>query len=278
MPTLAEAQAEARASGRLILVTTTKPDCSICDKFMHEIAPACGTRLNQVAVSYVYDILRPESARLDNALRNNLLGAILMPLVGFFTADLAWVHGFGGPRSAQEFMGDIETAARMQPRRTAALRSVSGPAVAMVSFVNEYGETEWAEPANVWPKPVDALGAQPALAQVPAMPPATPPTAVMGSDPVVAAAEPQPAIGPDVAVVAGTPGPDPQGGWSPPAPLPVEPGPSVVAEPAIPTVAVAPNPVPEPAPAPPVLASEQNLPAPCRRSPPLSRARSLRWR
>jgi hypothetical protein len=286
VPTLAEAQAEARASGRLILVTTTKPDCGICDKFMHEIAPACGTRLNQVAVSYVYDIMRPESARLDHALRNNLPGAILMPLVGFFTADLAWVHGFGGPRTAQEFMGDIETASRMQPRRNAALRSVSGPATAMVSFVNEYGETEWSEPANVWPKPVDALGAQPTLAQVPAagvpagaMPPPTPSAAVTGSDPVasnpvasdpVAAAspEPQPAIGPEVAVVPGTVGVDPQG-WSPPAPAP-EPGmpepaiaqPVIVADAELPTVTPAPDPVPQPAPPPPVLASESNLPAP----------------
>ncbi len=203
---LADAQAQARSSGRLILVGSTKPGCTLCEKFMDEIAPQCGGRLNQLAVAYVYDIMRPENSRIDQLLRRNLLGAILMPLVGFVTADLVWVHGFAGPRTAQEFMGDIETAARLHPRRLASLRSVNGPALAQVSFVNEFGETEWSAPADVWPKPQDALGAQPALAV--AAPSTTPAAGVLAAAPATF-----PAVSPEP--VASEPVADPAVGWSP---------------------------------------------------------------
>lgn len=218
--TLAEAQAEARASGRLLFVTTTKPDCSICDKFMHEVAPSGGARLNDVAVAYVYDILNPESSRLDAALRANLPGAVLMPLAGFLTPDMGWVHGFSGPRTTQEFLADIEVAARMQPRRTAVLRSASGPALARVSFVNEFGETEWSQAADAWPTPQDALGGAPVLAQVPVVP--TPAEPAPASTPTVVVIEP-PAAAPD-AVRSGGPVADPEAQeWSAPAPVPAAP-------------------------------------------------------
>ncbi|MFM8979841.1 MAG: hypothetical protein ACKOSS_05195, partial [Planctomycetia bacterium] len=176
------------------------------------------------AVAYVYDILSPESSRLDAAMRANLPGAVLMPLAGFLTPDLGWVHGFSGPRTTQEFLADIEVAARMQPRRTAVLRSASGPALARVSFVNEFGETQWSQAADAWPTPQDALGGAPVLAQVPVLPSAaTPPPPSVPT--VVVIEPPAPAAGasPD-AVRSGGPVADPEAQeWSAPAPLPAAP-------------------------------------------------------
>jgi hypothetical protein len=223
---LADAQAEARSTGRVLLIGTTKAGCTLCDKFMHTIAPRCGGRLNQVAVAFLYDIERdprndPEVGRLDRLMRANLPGAILMPLVGFVTSDLAWVHGFGGPRTEQEFMGDIETAARMHPRRSASARSVSGPAMALVTYVNEFGESESSAPADAWPKPLDAMGPQPVLAVVPSTP-VEPAARIAGAPP--SAPQPEISAAPVVArsesgsMPDGAPSADPATGWSAPPP------------------------------------------------------------
>lgn len=169
---LADAQAEARASGKMILVASTKPRCSLCVKFKEQIAPAAGSELARVAVGYVYDITRPEVRDVDRLLRANLRGADLMPLVGFITPELGWVHGFWGARTVQQFRGDIARAASIHPVRTAAVR-VQGPTPAPRSaaldgagFVtNEFGEREWGRASDIWPQgdpePIDAITGAP---------------------------------------------------------------------------------------------------------------------
>lgn len=218
---IAEAQAAARASGKLILVGSTKPGCSLCDKFAHTTAPQCWGRLGQVAVPYMYDITRPEDARVDGTLRANLRGAALMPLVGFLTPDLQWVHGFSGPRSVEEFLGDIESARRIYPVHAAALPKealITGAATAMV---NEYGENEWSAPAD-WPMPEDALGPVAAAAPPPAAPPAVEPVAAAAPtpaptvEPTPAPVEPAPVVAAE-APPAPAPSADPAAGWSQPA-------------------------------------------------------------
>ncbi len=37
---LADAQADARAQGKLLLVMSTKPNCGLCDKFKTQVVPA----------------------------------------------------------------------------------------------------------------------------------------------------------------------------------------------------------------------------------------------
>lgn len=165
---ISDAQAQARAQGKLILVASTKPGCSLCDIFAHQTAPACAGDLSRVAVAYIYNILKPEDGRVDRTLRTNLPGAAVMPLVGFLTPDLQWVTGFWGPRSVSEFMGDIATARRSQPV-SAAQAEPTPPAGPLTAFVNEYGETEWSAPADVWPAPKDALAGEPAIAAAPAV-------------------------------------------------------------------------------------------------------------
>ena len=235
---IADAQAEARAQGKLILVGSTKPDCGLCDKFAHTTAPQCWSRLSQVAVPYMYDILHPEAPRVDQTLRANLKGCALMPLVGFLTPDLNWVHGFWGPRSVTEFMGDIESARRIYPVHAAALPAPAPIENAPTAMLNEYGEREWSAPAD-WPAPEDALGP---VADVGT--PATEP------EPIAPAAEPVAA-----APVEPAPAAERQAGWSAPASsAPV--GPAIAAAPAIYTpppsapVASAPPVAPAPAAAP----------------------------
>jgi len=161
-----DAQAEARATGKLILAVSTKPRCGMCEKFKTKTAPSAAGELNRAAVGYIYDITRPEVREVDQVLRAHLRGADLMPLVGFLTPDLGWVHGFWGARSVEEFRGDIATARRIHPVRTAQVVQpdrVPGPALAAV--VNEFGEPEWSLPADVWPQgdrqPIDAITGAP---------------------------------------------------------------------------------------------------------------------
>jgi hypothetical protein len=211
---IADAQAAARAQGKLILVGSTKDGCGLCDKFAHTTAPQCWSRLSQVAVPYMYDIQQydtsvPDNVRVDRTLRANLRGAALMPLVGFLTPDLQWVHGFSGPRSVAEFMGDIESARRIYPVHAAALPSPAPIESAPTAMLNEFGETEWSAPAD-WPAPEDALGP---VAGVSA--PAAPAT------PASRAVEPAPSAAEPVAVAPVEPAPapaaDPAAGWSDPA-------------------------------------------------------------
>jgi hypothetical protein len=115
-----EAQAVARAEGKLVLAASTRAGCGLCERFRSETAPQCSGQLSQVAVGYVYDIGRPEMGQVDHAIRSRLSGARLMPLVGFLTPDMEWVHGFWGGRTPQQFLGDIDHVRRVRPARVAA--------------------------------------------------------------------------------------------------------------------------------------------------------------
>ena len=167
---LADAQAQARASGKLILVASTKPGCTLCEKFKNQIVPSVAGEAGAMSVGYTYDITRPEVRQVDQILRANLPGASLMPLVGFLTADLQWVHGFWGARTTQEFRGDMGSASRLNPRRSAQaapMRTVGDTRTAIAAVTNEYGESEWIPAGDVWPagadpEPIDAITGTPA--------------------------------------------------------------------------------------------------------------------
>lgn len=167
---IADAQAEARASGKLILVLSTKPRCGLCEKFKTQIVPQVAGQCQSMAVGYIYDITPPirdpAISAVDRTLRANLRGADLMPLVGFLTPELRWVHGFYGARSVAQFQGDMAAAKRIYPVASAGLNArVGGPRMATV--VNEYGEPEWSAPGDVWPveepEPIDAITGYPEI-------------------------------------------------------------------------------------------------------------------
>ena len=191
---LADAQARARQTGKLILVSSTKPGCTLCDQFKNQIVPAVAAEADAISVGYVYDITRPEVRQVDQILRANLKDASLMPLIGFLTPDLRWVHGFWGARTVQQFRGDIATAAQASGRRTADAGGPAGPigtvqgddGSRLASVVNEYGEQEWSLPGDVWPagedpEPIDAITGTPDADDA-----ADAVSAAMGAAPVVA--------------------------------------------------------------------------------------------
>lgn len=209
---LADAQAEARRTGRLILCLSTKPGCTLCDKFKDQIVPQTRGRVAPMAVGYVYDIRRPEVPQVDQTLRANLRGATLMPLVGFLTPELRWVHGFWGPTDAGQFAGDIRTARGIYPVRTLSVVPTGTPdTTGMVAVVNEFGEREWSLPGDVWateaPEPEDAITGRPVPSGAPGQPAGAPlpaDTPVLADAPALAptplAIDPGPvASGPPVA-------------------------------------------------------------------------------
>jgi len=106
-PELAAVRATASSSGRCILVASTKPGCSLCEKFMKEVAPKLADEVNKLAATYAFDITAPEDEGIDRLLRKNLAGARLMPLVGFVTPDGLWIHGFWGGQSPERFAEDL---------------------------------------------------------------------------------------------------------------------------------------------------------------------------
>jgi hypothetical protein len=226
---IADAQMAARAQGKLILVGSTKPGCGLCEKFRTQIVPAASVNLDAVAVGYFYDITRPEDPRVDRVLRANLPNATLMPLVGFLTPDLQWVHGFWGGRDVGQFLSDIAVARRIYPVTVAVLpEAAAGPVE--VAVVNEYGETEWSAPGDVWPAAEDAIGPEEtlAVATAPAAPtlvPSAPAFPPVGSSAIVATQAPAPIV------VAPPP---PAAPVEPPAPVAAPPAPSVEAPAAAP--------------------------------------------
>jgi hypothetical protein len=109
---ISEARAAARAEGKMILVTSTKPSCSLCKKLRNKVIPQIKQELSKGCVFYVYDITRPENGTVDRLVRAKLPNARLMPLSGFMTADMRWLHGFFGGTDTRQLMGDYRTALR----------------------------------------------------------------------------------------------------------------------------------------------------------------------
>ncbi len=69
--------------------------------------------LGQSVVGYYDDVDRDAGSQAFWALRNNLSSAVTLPLVGFFTPDLRWVHGFSGHTDSTKFRSDVERARTM---------------------------------------------------------------------------------------------------------------------------------------------------------------------
>jgi hypothetical protein len=201
--TLAAAQAEARAHGKLILAEASHPGCGLCEKFKTRTVPANEALASSVAVGYFFDLTAPEDRRVASLLRANLKKADLMPLVGFLTPDLQWVHGFWGQDAVSNFPAQVAVArGSVRARPIAAAEPAPPPVPAegatLVAFVNEYGEPEWGPADEV--VPVDALSgtdaaaaAALALASPAAPPPVSHPTPEPA--PVLATAPALPTVG-----------------------------------------------------------------------------------
>ena len=109
-----DAVAEARRTGRLIYCLSTKPDCHMCEAVRDESVAAYSSDMQRFCVGYMYNILNPDKnpqiSRVDGVLRRNLVGYSMMPLTGWVTPDLQWVHGFHGWKKPDEFRGEMTRA------------------------------------------------------------------------------------------------------------------------------------------------------------------------
>jgi hypothetical protein len=112
---LADAQAQARQEGKLILVGSTKPSCGLCDKFKEDVLPQAQVEARQITVGYLVDAMNPEAPQIWQMLKDNLPQARLMPLIGIVTPDLRWVTGFSGPTDVNMLHSALATARRNLP-------------------------------------------------------------------------------------------------------------------------------------------------------------------
>ena len=111
---IAQAKSAARSQGKMIFVIAVKPNCTLCDKLKRSVIPPIASQLAQKCVIYTYDITktrqRPASRPVDRTVRANLPGAYLMPLTGFVTPELRWLHGFFGSTTGRQVLSTMNTA------------------------------------------------------------------------------------------------------------------------------------------------------------------------
>lgn len=199
---LADAQADARRTGRLIMATSTRSGCTLCERFKDGVVPQTQASVAAIATGYLYDIGAPEVPQVDRTLRDNLVGAQKMPLVGFLTPELGFVHGFWGATDASRFQAVVQQTAQRYPSAGSRRRTATPPG-ARTAVVNEFGETEWSVPGDVWAPgseiaPEDAITGRPVPSGTPALGPTTRPIATQppGPGPVTPTTQPNPATQP----------------------------------------------------------------------------------
>lgn len=119
----ADAQREARRTGKLIFVEAGRRSCSMCNKFCREVLPsrAVCQRIARIAVGYAAEIDHPEAA-ITPIVRTQFAKARMLPLVWFMTPDGRFVAGFWGKRTVQEFTNDLATAEAAWRRQNAPSR------------------------------------------------------------------------------------------------------------------------------------------------------------
>ena len=207
--TWAEASAAARNEGKVVLAFATKPNCGMCDQVKDQVMPQTFPQLAPVAIGYLYDVTTPESPQLNAQMYANLPGASLMPLVGFFNADMQWLRGFWGGRTVAEFQQDIAAVAPMAPGPsmgapqpmpqpgTPSVFPAPQPGVAQIPPPSGSPWLGQALPAPSAPAPLTGSGAQPGVwmpsapSNVPAAPVAQPPVSGTSFPPELASAAPQ---------------------------------------------------------------------------------------
>lgn len=158
---LAEAQQIARQTGRLVLIEAGRDRCKNCQELKNSIIPAMAAELGQSVVGYYDDVDRDAGSQAFWALRNNLSTAVTLPLVGFFTPDLRWVHGFSGHTDAAKFRSDVERARSMSRSQGALPRDGTSRETAMLTSLPD---AELADVGDELVADLEAHAAAPALA------------------------------------------------------------------------------------------------------------------
>ena len=130
--TLAEAQSTARATGRLVFLETGRDACGNCQNLRRKIVPEVSTELGTMSVGYYNDCDHDQASQAFRILTSNLPNAVTLPLVGWVTPDLRWVHGFSGGRDSSRFRQEMAMAQSKYRQMGALPRTESGPALGLV--------------------------------------------------------------------------------------------------------------------------------------------------
>jgi hypothetical protein len=129
MSSLAEAAGVARSTGRMVFVEEGRPACGNCMTLKNRIIPQpeVSADLGSIAVGYYDDVDANPASQSFQILRTNLPDAMTLPLCGWLTPDLQWVHGYSGGRDAARFRAEIATA-RARFRALSAAATPAAPA------------------------------------------------------------------------------------------------------------------------------------------------------
>ena len=241
-PSLREAQQAARSSGRLVFLESGRDDCGNCQALKNRIIPGedVNAELADVSVGYYDDCDRDPYSTSFKLLQAHLPGAAVLPLVGWVTADLAWVHGFSGGRNAPRFRDEIATARALLRRSSA---SAEGSAT-----VPSYVVASAPPPAFPDPELADVGGDVLGEGEVDLTAPAVAAAIEPAETDAVPAGAPEPAASAPPASPAGGAEPIPPTGPEPIPATPMAPESTVPVPSAPPVIASAVPPMPMPPP------------------------------
>jgi hypothetical protein len=234
----------------MVFIEAGRDQCSNCMLLKNTIIPMPETSasLGAAAVGYYDDVDRTPYSDAFNALQRNLPSAGSLPLCGFFTPDMQWIHGFSGHTDASHFRQQIATASASY-RRIAAVDETQVPAGAATppTFPDSElasvpaasageGEIDLGMDLSAEPRVAPAMDMAPATALAPYVPPvAAPPTAPPVQDPAFV----EPAAPPAPPAVVQPPVAPPTVVVPPSAPTPIAP-PETTVPPVAPPAAEAP--------------------------------------
>ena len=99
---LKEAQDSARAQAKLIFIEAGREACGNCQFLKREVIPSSSvnSELGSMSVGYYDDVNLTPYSDAYNIVAANIQSAGTLPLCGWVTPDLKWVHGFWGRRDA----------------------------------------------------------------------------------------------------------------------------------------------------------------------------------
>ena len=144
---LRAAQETARAQGKLIFLESGRDACGNCQYLKNDVIPSSSVsgQLGSMSVGYYDDCDRTPYSDAFNILQANVVGAGTLPLAGWVTPDLRWVHGFWGRRDASQFLAEITTARSVYSRMAQEARPASSLELGLLPATGSLPDAELAD-------------------------------------------------------------------------------------------------------------------------------------
>ena len=247
---LDEAQANARASGRLIFIEQGRRRCPNCQSFVERVLTESNvrSRIQDIAIGLADDCDQSDP-RVDRLLASGIPNPTMLPLCGFVTPELKWVTGWSGYMDTGSFGGHL-TLAKERYDQVQRYRKRPAPSIqpALPSDVGDCPGGQCHLPPRpkapvvgpVVPKPAPLVAPAPPPPAPPAPPPLPSPAPLAKVAPVPAPIPvPVKPLAPEVPPLATTPKPAP-----PTEQKPALPAPSGATTPARPVAGTGSRPIP----------------------------------